>query len=868
MIVILFFIFCVTNAMQKNDEDFIAFDLSEAEILGETDKRKANVTVVATAKKAKPKRQTTQRKKVRPKGTKRRQRQNRIRDRRPNRTEIKNLPGDVTENVAGQKFLSRVDRPRWCFVEGIWTKTENEANIKRLSRQLRKRLTRSKSKKLQARIKRKIRRLPLEWKGRIFEQGRSRLTFRNPHRWMCWKSVPKSNYPECFWRENKTKVAEALMEEIVPFPSFLLLNKKDGRQEGQKAVKPTKKRRKKESNFEERSRWRWSRSKDLNRRAYFQDCLRDVLRRTGANSTGANNTVFLVNDAGGFYRRLFQKKSNVIGNGTLSSRSAGGGSVATALLRQQAWEGIRQCFTQPAPVSAKYDYISAVLLVVVMGALILLPFIPFRNGRIVLLAPKVTSQSHGESLSLVHKWIWACCVLMLILTLWSTVTVMSALPVSREIGDKELRVVASTDAIGAIISIIQRAIVGAINPVPSRDDQAVAEVQWMTDRRNSENWAKAKFPKIDPLPLSSRSFGKHMVISKARAVVDDNRSTAIFDDLEDLTISKRPALRPRASTQKNRSATSDNFVLIGERISNAFEISRYMNLGVLAAKWIACVLLIISSYLLRDAEKSVINSRAHALAFSAWVIVALSVVIPLCFPYSSIVNLPDASKCPMGPGLFNSTCGDARYNSTYALLKFVTEHAIGFSFGIMSLAKGLPLILVLIPIWIRMSKLIIIGMDRRAGQVLYFSSFILSMTLLVFFMMEIIEQAVGLYTFTTAIPLIWLLASVHLTPVSSWNAGFHFIGPYYLSLLWGVIWLMLVTPVGCLVGKSIEASLTDSVADDITGSLWSTIPGTIMIVLTLSVNVMLSNIGIWVFFEYVVNSLKRDEQLVRENKKI
>jgi hypothetical protein len=60
-------------------------------------------------------------------------------------------------------------------------------------------------------------------------------------------------------------------------------------------------------------------------------------------------------------------------------------------------------------------------------------------------------------------------------------------------------------------------------------------------------------------------------------------------------------------------------------------------------------------------------------------------------------------------------------------------------------------------------------------------------------------QLLGLWSLSSSLTLVWLMAAVHLTPLSSYKNWFHFVGPYYLSLLLGIVWLALITPLGCTV---------------------------------------------------------------------
>jgi hypothetical protein len=88
-----------------------------------------------------------------------------------------------------------------------------------------------------------------------------------------------------------------------------------------------------------------------------------------------------------------------------------------------------------------------------------------------------------------------------------------------------------------------------------------------------------------------------------------------------------------------------------------------------------------------------------------------------------------------------------------------------------SLFDALPLLLFFVPVWVRTAKLIV-GQNRELGELLYFSSFVVFFSLVTIAGMSTISQAIGLFSISTSLNLIWFLgAGLHLSPLSSYKLG-------------------------------------------------------------------------------------------------
>jgi hypothetical protein len=118
--------------------------------------------------------------------------------------------------------------------------------------------------------------------------------------------------------------------------------------------------------------------------------------------------------------------------------------------------------------------------------------------------------------------------------------------------------------------------------------------------------------------------------------------------------------------------------------------------------------------------------------------------------------------------------------------------------------------------------------------------------------MSSIVQAMGLFSISTGMNCVWIVASIHLTPLSSYKNWFHFVAPFYVSLLLLIVWFALLTPLGCVF--SLLFSTTSGID-------WSVILlrsiSVLMAVVHFLGSIFLTNAGLWFFFELAIEKATR-----------
>lgn len=247
--------------------------------------------------------------------------------------------------------------------------------------------------------------------------------------------------------------------------------------------------------------------------------------------------------------------------------------------------------------------------------------------------------------------------------------------------------------------------------------------------------------------------------------------------------------------------------------------------------------------------------HARRLMLVAWLIVVFSNMLPLLLPYSQLVPRPDCPTTDQG-----SDCTPAELATIWA----VEKQIVGVVFSILSTIESLPTIIVIIPVWVRVSKLLV-AQRNDIGQMLYYSSFVLFASLATIASFAGIMQAVGLWSFASSMLIIWLFSSIHLTPVSSYKAWFHFVGSFYLSMLMLVVWFALVTPLGC---NLLSLFSTNGIIEQ---PAWRTVYRTFAVIigaLEFVSHIFLANIGIWHFFEWALAVLVSGKHDVQQRKQL
>ena len=227
--------------------------------------------------------------------------------------------------------------------------------------------------------------------------------------------------------------------------------------------------------------------------------------------------------------------------------------------------------------------------------------------------------------------------------------------------------------------------------------------------------------------------------------------------------------------------------------------------------------------------------RARALACLAWIISVLAASLQLLVPYAQFVPMP---VCEVG-----QLCSEKDLGVTLLLEKEIA----GVVFGIISMFSAFPYIIFFVPVWIRISKMVV-GQRHDVGALLYYGSFVIFFSLVTIAGTSSIVQALGLFSISTSMNIVWLLASIHLTPFSGYKNWFHFCAAFYGSVLTLGIWILLVTPIGCVLLFFFSTS---------SGAPWYTL---FLRVLSLIINlfvhfvgsIFLTNAGIWFFFERAI----------------
>jgi hypothetical protein len=228
---------------------------------------------------------------------------------------------------------------------------------------------------------------------------------------------------------------------------------------------------------------------------------------------------------------------------------------------------------------------------------------------------------------------------------------------------------------------------------------------------------------------------------------------------------------------------------------------------------------------------------ARAIVFGAWLLSVVSSLISLLVPYSQMVPFP---SCPdLQPTADAVVCATVDLQLLFVLEKQI----VGVVFGLISLLGALPYVVFVVPVWVRCAKLIV-GQRRDIGQILYFGSFIIFFSLVSFAGIASLLQALGLYSISTSMQIIWVLSSVHLTPLSSYKNWFHFVCPFYGSMILMVIWFSLVTPLGCVMLTFFSTT---------SGAQWFLLLTRVLSVAVRVVHfvasIFLTNAGVWFFFE-------------------
>lgn len=274
---------------------------------------------------------------------------------------------------------------------------------------------------------------------------------------------------------------------------------------------------------------------------------------------------------------------------------------------------------------------------------------------------------------------------------------------------------------------------------------------------------------------------------------------------------------------------------------------------LLAFEAIAVVLLCLSLFLLhRRPPHHHDPYQARRLMLVAWLITVLGSSLHWLVPYSQLVPFPTCSPSPQDP----TSCPSP---TDLATLFAVQRQIVGFLFALLATVKALPAVVVLIPVWVRVSKLLV-AQHNDIGQMLYYSAFVLFSSLATIASFAGVTQAVGLWSFSASILMIWLFSSVHLTPLSSYKAWFHFVGSFYLSILIMVIWFALITPLGC---NLLSLFFTGGGGIGLPQPAWRMayrIFSLIVGLMQFIAHVFLTNVGIWHFFEWCQKVLARDKE--------
>ena len=228
-------------------------------------------------------------------------------------------------------------------------------------------------------------------------------------------------------------------------------------------------------------------------------------------------------------------------------------------------------------------------------------------------------------------------------------------------------------------------------------------------------------------------------------------------------------------------------------------------------------------------------TRARALACVAWIISVVAASLQLLVPYAQFVPTP---VCDAGQSCTEKELG---------VMLLLEKEIAGVVFGLISMFSAFPYIIFFVPVWIRISKMVV-GQRQDVGALLYYGSFVIFFSLVTIAGTSSIVQALGLFSISTSMNIVWLLASIHLTPFSGYKNWFHFCAAFYGSVLTLGVWVLLVTPIGCVLLFFFSTS---------SGAPWYTL---FLRVLSLIINlfvhfagsIFLTNAGIWFFFERAI----------------
>lgn len=231
-----------------------------------------------------------------------------------------------------------------------------------------------------------------------------------------------------------------------------------------------------------------------------------------------------------------------------------------------------------------------------------------------------------------------------------------------------------------------------------------------------------------PPPAPCRGLFQSIVAQEAgRFYVQQDRSNRVASIIKN-------GIANVTETLRSGSVSATSFLVqLREMIKKPFQWYKSLQIGIFVMKMISLVLLFVSVYYLRIYKGAIelATSKAHALAFAAWIVFALSVLVPMLPPYAFALDWPPITACPIpaqdllnlfGASIVGLECdpdtgiASPMYASLYGVLQGVVTRFIGIGFGAISLLQALPLILFLLPLWVRVAKLVIVVCMRWGGS--------------------------------------------------------------------------------------------------------------------------------------------------------